>query len=122
MAIDRFPLFDLVLKGVIGNELDIVTFIRDYWQITFNDYSFSVLSSIRVTGDGGSIRDNEAGFRDRLCGCIGHKVEQAYHREDRIVFGLDNNCSIEISLREEDCRGPEAVNFKDPVSGLFYVF
>src|SRR3712207_2235451 len=108
MAIDKFPPFDLVLKGVIGNELDIVTFIRDYWQITFNDYFFSVLSSLRVTGDGGSIRDNEAGFRDRLCDCIGHKVEQAHLLEDRIAFGLDNGCSIEISLREEDCKGPES--------------
>jgi hypothetical protein len=122
MSIDKFPPFDLVLKGVIGHELDIVTFIRDYWQITFNDYTFTVLSSLRVTGDGWSARNNEGGFRDRLCDCIGHEVEQADHNEDRIVFGLDNGCSIEISLRNEDYHGPEAVNFKDPVTGFFYVF
>jgi hypothetical protein len=122
MAIDKFPPFASVLKGAIGSELDIVTFIRDYWPITFNNYSFSVLSSLRVTGNGWSVRDKEAGFRDRLCNCIGHKVEQASHCEDCITFSLDNGCSIEISLRDEDYQGPEAVNFKDPVTGLFYVF
>lgn len=120
MGPDGSSSFESSIKGAVGSELEVVAFVRDYWQITFGHYTFSVFSRLRVAGSGWSVRDGDPGFRDRLCDCINHKIKQVLNEQTRIIFGLDNGCSIEISLSDGDYSGPEAINFRDPMTGFSY--
>ena len=61
--------------------------------------------------DGASLRKSDTGWRDALCELIDARVQGASitdGKEFRIDF--DSGAVFRVSLRDEDRRGPEAVN------------
>jgi len=96
-----------------GRELASVEFVRDYVQFRFDGpyLTVHVLPSI-ITAHGDTLTPGERCYRDSLCERIGVKVrdtEVVAHTEVAVHF--EDGTAFRISLREEDYRGPEAVEF-----------
>ncbi|WP_124607065.1 hypothetical protein [Burkholderia sp. Bp9142] len=102
-----------ILQLLEGRELGAVTFVRDYVQLHFegpllNAYVWPIV----LTGNerysvGGR------GYRDELCARIGCTVNSAEETEEHMTLSFSDGSSVEISLRDEDRSGPEAVLLDD---------
>jgi hypothetical protein len=113
---------DRALIGIVGEQLSSVTFVMDYWQLSFDGDVLTVYSAVAVRGQGWSVSDRDDQFRNRLCERIGHIVMATeFHARDCIVFRFDDGGTVEVSLREHDYHGPEAMNFRPRNTHLFYV-
>jgi hypothetical protein len=120
----KFPDFNTALNGIVGEQLSSVTFVMDYWQLSFDGAVLTVYSAVAVRGQDWSVSDQDDQFRNRLCERIGHIVMATEFRAgDCILVRFDDGGTVEVSLREHDYHGPEAINFR-PVNNthLFYVF
>jgi hypothetical protein len=100
---------------LVGEDLSGVVFVRDYLQLQFNPppqvnvYSARVVVSV----DGASAAFGEEPFANLLVGLIGRVVggvDVVDGQSFRIRFS--DGSRIEISLRPEDYRGPEVVDFQ----------
>ena len=108
----KFPDFNTALNGIVGEQLSSVTFVMDYWQLSLDGAVLTVLSAIAVRGQGWSVSDRDDQFRNRLCERIAHIVMATeFHAGDCIVLRFDDGGTVEVSLREHDYHGPEAINF-----------
>jgi hypothetical protein len=103
---------DAPLAGLVGQELDSVSFVRDYIELRID---YSILRALGpVAGLIGGIRwrlDDEHGA-DLLRRYIGRAVTTAEIIENErisLVFGSDDR--IDLSLKPEDRVGPEAAHF-----------
>lgn len=99
------------LDHLENRQLAGVTFIRDYLQLLFDGPIMSVLSwpIVRVNDD--AVMVNNQGYRDALCNQIGKLVTHAIEEPNKkITLQFSDNSKIEISLKEGDQTGPEAVN------------
>jgi hypothetical protein len=75
--------------------------------------------TIRVSGRTWAAADD--GWRDRLCERIGVVVRSACVREEEIGIDFEDGSRVTVSLRAEDYRGPEAVNFDAPGQPLLVI-
>jgi hypothetical protein len=55
----KFPDFNSVLNGIVGQQLSSVTFVMDYWQLSFDGDALTVYSAIAVYGQGRSVSDRD---------------------------------------------------------------
>lgn len=97
---------------MVGEQLSAVVFVMDYVQLQFNSSStVTVLTPITVIPPGSSlaVRSGDDQFRNRLCEQIAKIMSNASvtSEEFRIVF--EDQTMISISLRAEDCPGPESI-------------
>lgn len=99
---------------LVGEDLSGVVFVRDYLQLQFNPppqlnvYSANVV----VSANGATAKLGEESFANLILSLIGRIVSTVRVVDDqffRIIFADDS--ALEISLRPEDYRGPEAVDF-----------
>ncbi len=103
---------DSPFDALVGHELDMVSFVRDYVELRI-DYSIVRLltdPSGSIDGDTWSLTDTTGA--DSLRGYIGRVVvatdfDQARHL--RLAF--DGDAMIHASLLDEDRTGPEALHF-----------
>src|SRR5258708_2491849 len=102
---------ETALQALIGEQLSSVTFVMDYWQLAFDGHGLTVLSRIAVSGPGWRVWDGDDQFRNRLCECIAHLVTGASLRPNELAITFDDGSTIEVSLKESDYVGPEAINF-----------
>ena len=101
-----------IFRVLITETLSAVTFVADYWQLAFNGHGLTVLTHGVVTGPDWQVVDGDPEFRNRLCGCIGRVViETTFRPGDCLILTFEGGISIEVSLRDQDYRGPEAINF-----------
>ncbi|HET6832369.1 MAG TPA: hypothetical protein VFH30_00775 [Acidimicrobiales bacterium] len=100
------------LAELVGQELDTVSFVRDYLELRID---YSILRALRaVTGsiDGLSWQLGDNGAADLLLRYIGRTVmavEVVEHERISLAFGAED--WIDVSLREQDRVGPEAAHF-----------
>jgi hypothetical protein len=114
--------FNRALNGIVGEQLSSVTFVMDYWQLSFDGDVLTVYSAVAVRGQGWSVSDRDDQFRNRLCERIGHiVVATEFYAGDCIVFRFDDGGTVEVSLREHDYHGPEAINFRPRDTNQLYV-
>jgi len=99
------------LQVLVGEQLGAVTFVHDYWQLDFGGHVLTEMTRIRVTSDGSRVESGEDRFRDRLCGQIAKTVRTVKLSKDALEIHFSDRTRIEISLRDEDYVGPEALNF-----------
>jgi hypothetical protein len=119
----ELPDFNSVLNGIVGQQLSSVTFVMDYWQLSFDGAVLTVYSAVAVRGQDWSVSDRDDQFRNRLCERIGHIVaDTEFHDRNCIVFRFDDGGTVEVSLREHDYRGPEAIDFRPRNTSQIYVF
>lgn len=105
------PLWD----QLVGEDLSGVVFVRDYLQLQFNPpaqlsvYSASVVVNVKGT----VAKFGEAPFANLILSLIGSAVSAVRVVEGqsfRVAFA--DGSMIEISLRPDDCAGPEAISFQ----------
>ena len=103
---------------IVGEQLSAVSFVMDYLQLQFDAYFLTVLTSLTVVVDQTSHRPGDLNYRNTLCERITHKVEHVALTGEYLRVGFDDNAVFEISLKEEDYVGPEAINFQFPENGV----
>lgn len=100
------------LDQLIGQELDTVSFVRDYVELRID---YSILRALTSpTGIVGGMRWqlSEDGSADLLRKYIGKTVSAAELVEgERISIVFDSGDRIDVSLRPNDRVGPEAAHF-----------
>jgi len=97
------------LQEMVGEQLGAVTFVQDYLQLQFGG---PVLNVVTVATPQGRARSGDDQFRNLLCSCIAKKVSRvAVTEQEALSIHLADGSSIFVSLRDQDYRCPEAVNF-----------
>jgi hypothetical protein len=102
------------LRPVVGEYLSAVTFVMDYVQLDFNGVCLTALTLPTVQASGRNWVAADQGWRDQLCERIGVIVRSASTNAEEIGIDFDDGSRISVSLRAQDYRGPEAINFDAP--------
>ena len=106
------------LRRLIGVELSSVTFVRDYVQIHFEEVALTAFNPITVTTNT-SWRSGSAGFRDALIERINGRLVAVAVSTEALALDLHDGARIEVSLREADYVGPEALTFVSAEGRIF---
>ncbi len=111
MTVDySHPTIRRAFDGLIGDRLTSVTFIFDYAQLHFDEHGFTVNSSMSIVTPTSMTKSDEPGFKDLLCNQFGKAVDAYELEQDFFSIGL-GDCSIRVSLKDADFKGPEAAEF-----------
>ena len=102
---------------LIGEQLSAVSFVMDYLQLQFDAYFLTVLTPLIVNKGSSSYRLGDLSYRDALCERIARKVNEVVLASDNLRIGFDDGAHFDISLKDEDYVGPEAINFQFPEEG-----
>jgi len=111
------------LHCIEGRELEAITFVRDYLQLHFegprlNAYVWPVVVVGRARCPVGG-----GGYRDELCARIGCVVNSAQEVPGEYIrLSFSDGSAIEVSLRDEDRSGPEALLLDDGVGKVWNVW
>jgi hypothetical protein len=102
-----------VWNQIVGEDLSGIVFVRDYLQLQFNPPpTINAYTPTTISTKGKTARFGETDFPNLIIGQIGKVVSKVTIKEKdsfQIIFADDSE--ISISLKEEDYRSPEAVNF-----------
>jgi hypothetical protein len=99
------------LGELVRHALSSVTFVADYVQLGFDGPGMNAYTTPIVTCGSESLSLGQPGYRDSLCGQIGCIVERSEVDDQRVSIVFENGAVISISLRDDDYRGPEALEF-----------
>lgn len=99
------------LRKLVGHELSSVTFVRDYIQLAFDGSGINAYTTPTVSCGSESLKFGQPGYRDGLCRQIGRSVERSEVDGQRVSIIFESGTTVSISLREDDYRGPEALEF-----------
>jgi len=103
---------DEFARGLLGEELSGVTFVRDYLQLQFNPPPIlNALTPVTLTTASASATLGERDFANLLIGQIGKSVRAVECQESnalRLIF--EDGSVVSVSLKPMDYVGPEAVN------------
>src|SRR5437763_12297202 len=102
---------------MIGEQLSAVSFVMDYLQLQFNAYFLTVLTPLVVLVGEQSYRLGDTHYRDTLCERITHNVTEVVLAEDHLRIGFDDGAAFDISSKEEDRVGAEALIYQFPEEG-----
>jgi hypothetical protein len=103
---------DSSLQQIVGEQLSAVTFVMDYVQLQFNPPPMlNALTPITVRSASGAARSGQDQFRNRLCEQIAKTVASVMVNDEEFLIIFDDQSTISISLRSEDCVGPESIVF-----------
>jgi hypothetical protein len=107
------PHGDALLDELVSEELEAVTFVRGYVQLQFGSPStLNAYTPITVRHGGTTERSGDADFANALISRIDKKVVAVTkHAGDRLVLRFNDDSTIEVSLRPEEYRGPEAFEY-----------
>jgi len=99
------------LQELVGHALSSVEFVADYVQFWFDGPCLTAFTSPTIASGFESFNPAEPGYRDGLCRQIGCRVERTEVDDQRASISFANGAVVSISLRDEDYRGPEALEF-----------
>src|SRR5918998_4538252 len=103
---------DAPLARLMGQELDTVSFVRDYVELRIDYSILRALTEPSGILDSRPWRLGDESGADILRRYIGLTVVAAeVIGDDRISLVFDTGDTIEVSLRHEDRAGPEAAHF-----------
>jgi|SRR5579862_2121774 len=100
-----------VLGKLVGRELSSVTFVRDLIQLAFDGAGLNAYTLPTVTCGSERLTVKQPGYRDCLCEQIGHRVQRTEVDGQCVSIVFENGPVVSISLRDDDYRGPEALEF-----------
>ena len=93
-----------------GRSLSAVTFVQDYVQFEFDGPVLNAYVWPAVKLGEKSLVFKDSGYRDALCEQIGIPVSRAFEQAGKkIVLCFDGGAAFEISLKQEDRAGVEAL-------------
>jgi hypothetical protein len=102
------------LREIAGYVLSSVTFVRDYVQFAFDGPASAGLTAYTpptVSWGAESHIWGQPGYRDALCRQIGCRVQRTEVDDQQVSIAFESGAAVLISLRDEDYRGPEALQF-----------
>jgi hypothetical protein len=103
----------LNLEAIVGEQLSSVEFVQDYVQLHFDGPTITLFVWPIIKLHDKTVNFGQLGYRDELCGRIGHKVLVASLRDgDALILTFDDSTSLHTSLRPEDNTGPEVGYFR----------
>jgi hypothetical protein len=106
-----------ILQLLENEQMGAVTFVQDYVQLHFDGPCLTAYVWPQVHNQGRSIRWPSPGYRDALCGLIGHIVVRAFEEPgERLAIQFADGAALEISLKDADRTGPEAAMFRNGTS------
>lgn len=98
-------------QRLIGQELDMVSFVRDYVELRIDYSIIRALTDPTGSVDGMAWSFPRPGAADRLREYIGRTLLAAeLEPDDHILLTFEGDATIEISLRREDRTGAEAAH------------
>lgn len=98
------------LKQLEGKELAGITFIRSYLQLLFDDSYLNAYVWPQIKIGENYFNQESLDYRNILCQQIGKTISQALENEgERLVLKFSDESELEISLKDENRDGPEAV-------------
>jgi hypothetical protein len=97
------------LHELMGHVLSSVEFVEDYVQLRFDGACLSAYTLPVVTWGAGTLAFGESGYRDVLCRQIGCRLVQTDVDDTVVSMIFESGATVSISLRDEDYRGPEAL-------------
>ena len=106
---------------LIGRDLASIQFVRDYIQFGFDGPCLTTLTlpSLRLART--TITSGDQCYADHLRSEIGSKVSSVAVGSDELVITFASGSALVVSLRDEDYRGPEAINYANDNGPLFVV-
>ena len=109
-------------ESIVGEKLSAITFVLDYWQLHFDGPTIDALTRLKICANGSDLSDGHDQFRNLICGQIGKIVAGvALVQAEAFTITFMDHSSIEISLRWQDYKGPEAMAFYDRNQSSFAV-
>ncbi len=101
------------IKELIGEELNVVSFVMDYVEFHFNGPVLRALTKPTVGIRGARATFPEPGSRDRLCELIGKQVAAVSAVDDvAINISFTGGASLRIPLDHASRVGPEAAHYQ----------
>ena len=97
------------LGNLAGHALSSVEFVADYVQLRFDGPTLTAYSAPTVSWGSESHVWGEPGYRDALCRQIGCRIERTAVDDQQVSIAFESGATVLISLRDDDYRGPEAL-------------
>ena len=102
-----------VLQEIVGRQLGSVEFVQDYVQLHFDGPGLTAITQPALEVGSRELAWDTPGFRDELCRRIAREVVSARIIPNVAVrLEFDDGAVVKISLRDEDYRAAEAVQFE----------
>jgi len=100
------------MGALLGEPLNEVIFVMDYFQVGFNGPRLTCLTAGRVELPSGErFVFPEAGSRDALCGLIEAVLAQVEDDDETLRLIFSDGRALAIPLDDESRVGPEAAMF-----------
>src|ERR1051326_2940008 len=100
------------LDVIRGEALSSVEFVQDYVQLRFDGATLTAYTRPHLSVAGKIFSWGDQGYRDALCAEIGMLVRNTDVEGGKgISIIFEDGAILNISLRDEDYRGPEALEF-----------
>jgi hypothetical protein len=96
----------------VGHDLSSVTFVRDYIQFAFDGPRLNAYTAPAVSFGAESLSLGHPGYRDCLCKQIGCRIERTEVNDQRVAIIFEKGAVVSISLRDDDYRGPGALELQ----------
>ena len=99
------------LGELVGHVMSSVEFVEDYVQLRFDSACLTAYTPPTITWGAESLSLAHAGYRDALCRQIGCRAERTEVNDQQVSIVFESGAVVAVSLREDDYRGPEALQF-----------
>jgi hypothetical protein len=100
------------MRELINHPLSSVEFVQEYVQLRFDGPTLTAYTPPTVgLASSGVLAWAQAGYRDALCDLIGSVVRSVEVQPDAVRLGFESGSAICVSLKDDDYRGPEALQF-----------
>ncbi|HXN46662.1 MAG TPA: hypothetical protein VN893_08470 [Bryobacteraceae bacterium] len=100
------------MHELIDRPLASVEFVRDYIQLHFDGPTLTAYTPPTFRSASSEVLAwAQAGYRDALCDLIGSVVHCIEVQPDAVCLKFEGGSAVCVSLRDDDYRGPEALQF-----------
>jgi hypothetical protein len=95
-----------------SDPLSQVVFVHDYIQLVFQDTSFTLYNTTRLTSGESSVLHGQAGFADALVALIDQRVASVSTQTDSaLALVFENGVKLQVLRGKPYAHGPEAFQF-----------
>lgn len=99
------------LAKLVGRALSSVDFYADCVQFWFDGPRLTAYTLPTFAWGSESLSSGQPGYQDGLCKQVGCRVERSEVDPQRVSIVFESGVTVSISLRDDDYRGPEALEF-----------
>jgi hypothetical protein len=105
------PTLAEALGKLAGRALSSVEFGTDSVLLCFDGPCMTAYTPPTFAWGSESLSSGQPGYREGLCKQIGCRVKRSEVENQRVSIVFESGATVSISLRDDDYRGPEALQF-----------